>query len=118
MQNALKRPADSADSINANLAIQERQKAKAIRRLRRLREKASTEIDRLISFLDASDEYVQAELEEGADDGPCDDTELEPSTGYDEGWESAENDDEAEPSLGWTVDGCLGGHRDLEEEAS
>jgi hypothetical protein len=45
----------------------------------RLRKEARDEIDRLIRFLDKTDDYVSRELEDQVDDGPCDDNELEPS---------------------------------------
>ncbi|MDB5629377.1 MAG: hypothetical protein JWQ51_1717, partial [Tardiphaga sp.] len=47
--------------------------------VRRLRREARVEIDRLITFLDASDYYVQTELEDDFDDNGED--ELEPSLG-------------------------------------
>jgi hypothetical protein len=59
------------------LARQERRTAAALKRLAVLRKKAQAEIDRLLSFLDASDVYVTTELEadgsdleDGADDEP------------------------------------------------
>lgn len=91
-------------SIPPGLARQERERERALRRLAKLREKASAEIERLIAFLDASDPYAATELEDQIDDHPCDDRELD----YD--------DSDREPSLGWTIDGVLGGHRDLEEQ--
>jgi hypothetical protein len=45
----------------------------------RLRKEARDEIDRLIGFLDKTDDYVSRELEDAVDDGPIDDNELEPS---------------------------------------
>jgi hypothetical protein len=50
----------------------------------RLRKEARDEIDRLIGFLDKTDNYVSRELEDAVDDVACDDV------------------GEAEPSLGWT----------------
>src|ERR1700761_7651292 len=61
------------------LAAQERRTQKSLQLLAKLRKEASAEINRLIAFLDASDPYVTTELEEQADDGPIDDTELEQS---------------------------------------
>ena len=59
----------------------------------RLRKEARNEIDRLIGFLDKTDDYVSRELEDSNDD---------------------------EPSLGWTTSGLQGGHcggtDDLEAE--
>jgi hypothetical protein len=44
-----------------------------------LRKEARDEIDRLIRFLDHTDDYVSRELEDGGDDGPIDDNELAPT---------------------------------------
>src|SRR5271156_257419 len=59
------------------LARQERRRAAAFKRVAVLRKKAQAEIDRLLSFLDASDDCTTTELEEdstdfedGADDEP------------------------------------------------
>ena len=61
----------------------------------RLRKDAHDEIDRLIQFLDKTDDYVSRELEDAVDDGPIDDNELDgPENGEDE------ESDPAEPSLG------------------
>ena len=60
----LQRPADSSGELVARLAIQQRTRETALRRLRKLRKKAEAEIDRLIAFLDQSDEYVMTELED------------------------------------------------------
>ena len=60
------------------LARQQRQAAAATKRVASLRKKATAEIDRLIEFLDQSDEYVTSELELEDDD---DDREDEPSLG-------------------------------------
>jgi hypothetical protein len=76
------RPAGA--TITAGLARQQRERDKAIKRLFRLREKASAEIEKLIAFLDASDPYVTTELEHAIDDGPCDSDELEIEEGNDE----------------------------------
>ena len=73
--------AESAGEIETGLAIQQREREKTLHNLARLREEASAEIDRLLAFLDASDEYVMSEREEAVDDEACDDTELEPSLG-------------------------------------
>ena len=43
----------------------------------RLRKDACDEIDRLIQFLDKTDDYVSRELEDAVDDGPIDDNELD-----------------------------------------
>jgi hypothetical protein len=76
------RPAGA--TITPGLAQQQRERDKAIRRLFKLREKASAEIERLLEFLDASDSYVATELEAAIDDGPCDTDELEIEDGNDE----------------------------------
>ena len=47
-----------------NLARQQRERERALRRVAKLRRKASDEIDRLLAFLDASDPYVSTELEQ------------------------------------------------------
>ena len=64
-------------SIPAGLARQEQDRLKALRRLAKLRERAAAEIQRLLDFLDASDEYVVTELEDQVDDSPIDTDELE-----------------------------------------
>lgn len=48
----------------------------------RLRKEARDEIYRLIGFLDTTDNYVSQELEDAVDDNPCDDDEIEPSLGW------------------------------------
>lgn len=56
----------------------------AFQAIGRLRKEARDEIDRLIRFLDKTDDYVSRELEDSVDDNP-------------------QNDEgDAEPSLGWT----------------
>jgi hypothetical protein len=79
------RPAQPAGAgITPGLARQQREREKALKRLAKLRQKASAEIDRLLAFLDANDPYVAAELEYAIDDGPCDSDELEIEEGNDE----------------------------------
>ncbi|PSO30523.1 hypothetical protein [Bradyrhizobium sp. MOS002] len=73
-------PELTQDALDRRLAIQQRERERTLRRLRRLREKASTEIDRLLEFLNASDDYVQTELEQDDLDEE-DGTENEPSLG-------------------------------------
>ncbi|MDF0581273.1 hypothetical protein [Bradyrhizobium yuanmingense] len=46
------------------LRRQEQERQRALRRLARLRNEASAEIERLIAFLDASDPYICTEVEE------------------------------------------------------
>jgi hypothetical protein len=67
----------------------------AFQAIGRLRKEARDEIDRLIRFLDKTDDYVSRELEDQVDDSPCDDNELD-------GPENSEDEesDPAEPSLG------------------
>ncbi|MCG2626587.1 hypothetical protein L6654_08115 [Bradyrhizobium sp. WYCCWR 13023] len=77
MENVRELDAESTRAILTGLGIQQRERRKAIQRVQKLRQKASAEIERLISFLDASDPYVMTECEDGADDGPCDTDELE-----------------------------------------
>lgn len=55
---------ESVRATSPGLAAQERAREKALRRLSRLRKRASAEIERLIAFLDASDSYVATELED------------------------------------------------------
>lgn len=99
------------------LARQQREREKALKRVAKLRRRASDEIERLLAFLDASDPYATSELEDAIDDGPIDDNELDgPENGEDE------DSDPAEPALG-SLDGqsdqtqwAAGGRRDLEQD--
>jgi hypothetical protein len=50
-----------------------------IQAIGKLRKEARDEIDRLIQFLDKTDDYVSRELEDEVDAGRCDDDELERS---------------------------------------
>ena len=99
----------------ARLQQQARRRRQALKRLRRLQEKAAAEIERLITFLDACDPYASTELEDAIDDWPIDGDELEPSLcgvtaennfgfggtlPFDVYRELEEGNDE--PSLGWT----------------
>jgi hypothetical protein len=74
-------PTVSQETLLAQLAKQEAQRQRTLKRLRRLRQKAADEIDRLLKFLDASD--LDPDLEETADN---------------------------EPSLGWTIGIPQGAH--------
>lgn len=69
------------DSLPSGLLAQERAREKALKKLRRLRQKAEAEIERLLIFLDEVDGYTMNELDQAADDVPCDTDELEPSLG-------------------------------------
>jgi hypothetical protein len=99
------------------------------RAIGKLRKDARDEIDRLIRFLDKTDDYVSRELEDSIDDNPHDDEgEAEPSLGsfdrmadQSKAWRQtagelcfsidAEQDDaESEPSLG-----SLGDHHTNQE---
>lgn len=72
----------------AAAAAQDRRAGKARQRVKKLRERASAEIDRLIAFLDVSDGYTMDEREADGD---------------------------FEPGLGWTRGGATGGTLDVEE---
>ncbi|MCK1693842.1 hypothetical protein [Bradyrhizobium sp. 144] len=115
MENIRELPADSTRAILSGLGIQQRERARALSDLARLRKEASAEITRLIAFLDASDPYVMTELEEDIsadleDDDPA------------ENDDPTENDLDDEPSLGsldhhhsqerWAA----GGRCDLEQD--
>ena len=65
----------------------------------RLRKEARDEIDRLIGFLDKTDNYMFRELEDSIDDNPHDDDELDGPGNVDD-----EECDPREPSLG-SLDG-------------
>ena len=111
-------PELSQDEIFSRLTLQERERAKTHRRIQKLRQQASGEIDRLIAFLDASDPYVQTELEDASEDEAAQ-CEGEGDACEDEG---ADVENVGEPSLGsvgangdqelWAI----GGRRDLEQE--
>ncbi|MCV0385866.1 MAG: hypothetical protein K5821_05465 [Nitrobacter sp.] len=87
------RPGLAADSIPPQPAAQERRADKARQRVRKLREKAFEEIERLIAFLDASDGYTMDERE--ADYGDGRDADEEPNVDNE-----ASGDDE--PNFGWS----------------
>jgi hypothetical protein len=130
-QTIIELPQRVAGERLAQLAAQERRAAETRQRVRKLREKAFAEIERLIAFLDASDGYTMDEREEAVDDVPCDDRELEfsfcgvtadkcsmPHSEYDDELEEAcedegaehdgrEPDEDGEPSLGWTEEGSF-----------
>jgi hypothetical protein len=74
MNMHVKRPDLAVDSIPSKLAVQHRRAEKARQRVRKLREKASAEIERLIAFMDATDGYTTTEQEEDHD--------AEPSLGF------------------------------------
>jgi hypothetical protein len=57
-------PTNTSANNPAGLARQQRERERALRRVAKLRRKASDEIDRLLAFLDASDPYVSTELEQ------------------------------------------------------
>ncbi|WP_198961037.1 hypothetical protein [Bradyrhizobium sp. UFLA03-84] len=63
MQTTIESPARVAGAILSGLALQQRERETTLQTLARLRKEASAEIERLIAFLDASDEYVMTERE-------------------------------------------------------
>src|ERR1700688_3185864 len=82
----------------------------------RLRREARDEIDRLIRFLDKTDDYVSRELEDSIDDNPHDEE-------TDDNGEDNEDADPAEPSLGSVGDAhfdqtrwATGSRGDLEQD--
>ena len=73
-------PPLNTSALPEGLARQQRERERALKRVAKLRQKASNEIEKLLSFLDASDPYTATELEEAVDDRPCDgDPDAEPS---------------------------------------
>jgi hypothetical protein len=137
MQTITERPADSAGEIAPGLAVQQQARETSLQKLARLRNEASAEIDRLLSFLDASDEYVQTECEteDEGDDNPDDEVDLTPgyAPNQDKQWKlwpkcdpyfhgDGEDDDESEPSLASSpatdqTDWHMGRRDDREEDA-
>lgn len=55
--------------IPSGLARQQLNRRRALKAVAQLREEASTEIERLIAFLDQTDIYVRTELELDGDEG-------------------------------------------------
>jgi hypothetical protein len=98
MNMHVKRPDLAVDSIPSKLADQHRRAAKARQRVRKLREKAFAEIERLIAFLDASDGYTMDELEVNGDE--ADASFPEHSRFCAAPMEDDEDDGCSEPSLG------------------
>jgi hypothetical protein len=116
-----------------NIHEQEAARQASLQLVRRLRREARDEIEKLIAFLDYSDDYAMTELEDAVDDTGCDeDTDKEGSLGSSNSvdqtrWlnagsgeidaenehDGAEPEDEHgdradyEPSLGWTTDGVI-----------
>jgi hypothetical protein len=115
----------------------------AFQAIGRLRKEARDEIDRLIQFLDKTDDYVSRELEDSIDDNPHDDEgEAEPSLGFldhmtnqtricegdggpdaEDEHDGAEPDECGEPSLGSVGDvhfdqerWAYGNSRDFEQD--
>jgi hypothetical protein len=94
-------PAQPAGAANpAGLARQNRQRERALKRLRKLRIKAADEIEKLLSFLDASDEYVMTELEDDGDQNDAAFPEGGGRMGLGRFHEDDEPDSDDEPSLG------------------
>jgi hypothetical protein len=117
MQNVpIGTPADSAGGLYYPTPVTPEEAFQAIGRLRK---DARDEIDRLIRFLDKTDDYMFRELEDSIDDNPHDDDELD-------GPENAEDElsEPDEPSLGSIGDThhfdqerwATGDRRDLEDE--
>ncbi|WP_028136325.1 hypothetical protein [Bradyrhizobium japonicum] len=123
--------ASSIPLLEDGLAVQQRERRAALRKLAALRKEATTEISRLIAFLDASDPYVMSEREEECEDegAQCE------GGGGEEGCEDEGGDrSDYEPSLGsierhpsvygpdgrnWTGDQiawAASGTKDLEDE--
>lgn len=134
-------PELTQDSLAARLATQQRQRERALRRLRKLRVKARNEIDRLLEFLDASDIDPDLEdtgdAEEGADAEPSLGS-FDRMTDQSKSWQTVDrnpdlygwaggvdnelDDADHEPALG-SLDGqgdqtawAAGGGRDLEQD--
>ena len=113
---------------SSNLLTQDAQRRDAINNILGLRRQARAEIDRLLEFLDATDDYVRTELEIDNDadleDDGCGEPSLGSGTAIDQGrWalkgkgvcdaelehDGREPDrSDYEPTLGWTVDGFVG----------
>jgi hypothetical protein len=74
-------PGTPQDSRARNLATQERKRIKTLQRLSRLRREASEQIDKLIQFLDQTDQYAQHELELNEDDSRQEEADMEPTLG-------------------------------------
>src|ERR1700753_2903041 len=70
------------------------QPEEAFQAIGRLRKEARDEIDRLIRFLDKTDDYVARELEDSIDDNPHDEE-------TDDNGEDNEDADPAEPAVSW-----------------
>lgn len=107
MTTTLERPADSAGALYVKTPVTPEEIFRAIGRLRR---EARDEIDRLIRFLDSTENHmaIDCEPEDEADDAELEDC------------DPGEDDGTAEPALG-SLDGKLdqtawaaGGRRDLE----
>src|SRR5262245_397950 len=77
MTITVERRADLSDERLDALFWQEEARRKSLDDLARLRKEARAEIERLIGFLDASDDYTSTELEAAIDDEPCDEDELD-----------------------------------------
>jgi hypothetical protein len=94
MTTPVERPADSAGKLYYKTPVTPEEAFQAIGRLRKA---ARDEIDRLIRFLDKTDDYVSRELEDSIDDNPQDEE-------TDDNGEDNEDGDPAEASLG-SLDG-------------
>jgi hypothetical protein len=56
-------PPTNTPILSPGLVQQQRKRERALRRIAKLRQKASNEIERLLAFLDESDAYASTELE-------------------------------------------------------
>lgn len=75
-------PPTNTSALSSGLLAQEQARQDAIEALKTLRKHARDEIDRLLDFLDQSDDYVQTEREDAVDDVACDgEGDEEPSLG-------------------------------------
>jgi hypothetical protein len=105
----LRRPARPADAaIAAGLAKQQRDRDRALKRVARLRKRAADEIERLLSFLDESDQYVMTEREDDNDQNDVSYPEGGPRTGFSLSNEDDEPSADDEPSLGSSGHGDAG----------
>jgi hypothetical protein len=82
------------------LIQQQRKRESALRRIAKLRKKASAEIERLLTFLDACDPYVSTELEDDGDQGDASYPEASGSRMCEHPIEDDEDGADDEPWLG------------------
>ena len=114
-----------------NIRQQEAARQASLAIVRKLRREAAAEIERLIAFMDRSDEYVIGELEDDGDQDDAsypisgvhcanpmeDDEDSDADEDSDPGEDSHDREDDRadfEPSLGWTERGVFGDLQDME----